>query len=53
MLESIRRALPLPLPRVNVAHGLALAVLLTFGGLLLQDRIPPFAIYLAQIFLMF
>ena len=51
MLESIRRVLPLP--RVSMAQFSALAVVLTFFWLLVQDQIPPFAIYLAQIFLMF
>lgn len=51
MLESIRRALPLP--RVSMSQVSAVAVGLTFVWLLLQDQIPPVAIYLAQIFLMF
>ena len=51
MQESIRRHLSLP--RVSVSQVCAGAVVVSFGLLLLQDRIPPFAIYLAQIFLMF
>lgn len=51
MLQSIRRVLALP--RVSKAHVFALAVGLTFFWMLVTDQIPPVAIYLAQIFLMF
>ena len=51
MLESIRRVLAFP--RVTFGQVAAVAVGSLFVWLLLQDQIPPLAIYLAQLFLMF
>jgi hypothetical protein len=51
MLQSIRRAIPLPLiPIHTVVCG---SSMLAFGWLLVSDSIKPIAVYLLQIYLAF
>ena len=51
MLESIRRVVAIP--RISSAQVLSVSVVLGFFWLLAHDLVHPFAIYLAQIYLMF
>jgi hypothetical protein len=51
MLESIRRALPLP--QVPTHTALCGTSVLAFGWLLASDSIQPIAVYLLQIYLAF
>ena len=51
MVEFVLRALTIP--RLSKAPLLAVGVVLTFLWLLAHDQIHPFAIYLAQVYLMF
>ena len=52
MLESIRKTVALPRTSPILAEvALSAGVILTFLWLLIEDRIHPFAVYLAQLFL--
>lgn len=52
MLESIRKTAVLPRDSSIFAEvALSAGVILTFLWLLIEDRIHPFAVYLAQLFL--
>jgi len=52
MLESIRKTVALPRTSPLLAEvALSAGVILTFLWLLLDDRIHPFAVYLAQLYL--
>jgi hypothetical protein len=49
MLESINRTVALY--RVSLDNAISVGVILTFLWLLIDDRVPPFLIYLAQLYL--
>jgi len=51
MLESIRRVGTFP--RLSRAYVLSAGVVVTFFWLLANDQIHPFAIYLAQLYMLF
>jgi hypothetical protein len=52
MLESIRKTVALPRTSPILAEvALSAGVIVTFLWLLIEDRIHPFAVYLAQLFL--
>ena len=51
MLDSIRRLAALP--RVSILPIVSAGTVFAFFWLLIQDRIHPFVIYLAQIYLSF
>jgi hypothetical protein len=51
MLESIRRVVQIP--RISSTQVFSVSVVLAFFWLLAHDFVHPFAIYLAQIFLIF
>ncbi len=52
MLESIRKSVALPRTSPIFAEvALSAGVILTFLWLLIEDRIHPFAVYLAQLYL--
>ena len=52
MLESLRKTVVLPRVSQNVAETTVSAgVILTFLWLLIQDRVHPFVVYLAQLYL--
>jgi len=52
MLDSIRKTVALPSTSPVVAEvALSAGVILTFLWLLIEDRIHPFAVYLAQLYL--
>ena len=52
MLESIRKSVALPRVSQNFAeYAVSAGVILTFLWLLIQDRVHPFVVYLAQLYL--
>ena len=51
MLETVRRSLALPRLRIDVA--LSVATTVSFGWLLANDFLQPFAVYLLQLYLAF
>jgi hypothetical protein len=52
MLDLLRSAVALPRVSRNVAEiSVSVGVILTFLWLLIQDRVHPFVVYLAQLYL--
>ena len=51
MLDTIRRSQLVP--RLRIDYLLAAATTVSFGWLLLQDALHPFAVYLLQLYLSF
>ena len=49
MLESLSKTVALP--RVSLDNAVSVGVILTFLWLLIDDRVHPFLIYLAQLYL--
>jgi hypothetical protein len=52
MLESLRKTVALPrISQDFVEIAVSAGVILTFLWLLIQDRVHPFVVYLAQLYL--
>jgi hypothetical protein len=52
MLDSIRKSVALPEVTQNFAEiAVSAGVILTFLWLLIHDRVHPFVVYLAQLYL--
>ena len=52
MLEPLRSSVALPRVSQNLAEfAVSAGVILTFLWLLIQDRVHPFVVYLAQLYL--
>jgi len=53
MLESARKVIAVAVPQLPVKVLLSVGTLVSFGWLLTEDLIHPFAVYLLQLYLAF